>query len=169
MKTNSQKRSPDAAELTEIRVIGYDDRYLPVFRALNAQWIEQYFVLEAMDLHQLEHPREVILDAGGEIFFVLENGEAVGTCAVVPHGESYEIAKMAVAGESRGKGHGDRLMQAAIDWCRAKGVAEIVILSNTVLAPAITLYKKFGFATTRLGPHPDYERCNIEMKLRVSS
>src|SRR6185312_14670310 len=49
-------------------------------------------------------------------------------------------------------------------WAREQGAAEILILSNTVLAPAIALYKKHGYATTHLGPHPDYERCNIEMR-----
>lgn len=44
---------------------------------------------------------------------------------------------------------------------------EITLLSNTILEPAISLYKKHGFETVHLGPHPDYERCNIEMRLML--
>jgi GNAT superfamily N-acetyltransferase len=119
-----------------------------------------------MDLSQLESPGPSILDPGGEIFFVLEGETAVGTCAMIPHGpETYELAKMAVAPEARGRGHGDRLMRACIAWARKKGTRKITILSNTVLEPAIALYLKHGFQVAKLGCHPDYDRCNIEMEM----
>lgn len=153
-----------------VEVVSYHPRYRDVFIALNRQWIEKYFRVEPADLHQLEHPEENILRIGGEIFFVLEDGLAVGTCAMVPHGKhSYEIAKMAVADAAKGKGYGDLLMQACIEWARAKKVREITILSNTVLEPAIRLYHKHGFKTVNLGAHPDYERCNIEMRMSLPS
>jgi putative acetyltransferase len=75
----------------------------------------------------------------------------------------YELAKMAVDPKCRGRGYGDVLMKAAEDWARAQGADEIFLLSNTRLEPAIALYKKHGYETTRLGPHPHYDRCNIEM------
>ena len=43
------------------------------------------------------------------------------------------------------------------------GGGEIFLLSNTRLEPAIALYHKHGYVTTRRGPHPHYDRCNIEM------
>lgn len=64
---------------------------------------------------------------------------------------------------ARGKGYGDILMEAAIRWVKKKNAKKLTLLSNTVLAPA--LYKKHGFKTVRLGDHPDYVRCNIEMEL----
>jgi GNAT superfamily N-acetyltransferase len=133
--------------------------------ALNRQWIQTYFKIEAMDIAQLENPYENVLNHG-EIFFLLENEKAVGVCAMIEHGVGcYELAKMAVAPETRGKGYGDRLMEIAVAWARQKGANKVILLSNTILEPAITLYKKHGFKTTHLGPHPDYERCNIEMEL----
>jgi putative acetyltransferase len=71
---------------------------------------------------------------------------------------------MAVDPSAQGKGYGRMLMDRAIEWCKEKGVPEIFILSNTVLSPAINLYKKSGFEVVQLGPHPDYERCNITLK-----
>jgi GNAT superfamily N-acetyltransferase len=150
---------------TNVVTTDFGKRFLSSFKSLNQEWIEKYFEIEAMDLYQLEHPEETILAQGGEIFFVLENDKAVGTCAMVPHGQhDYELAKLAVSPEMRGKGYGDLLMTTVIDWSRKKGAKRITILSNTILEPAIALYKKHGFKTVHLGTHPDYCRCNIEME-----
>jgi len=156
-------------DMEKFTVTTYDPKYLPAFVELNREWIEKYFVLEPMDLAQLENPADSILNNGGEIFFVLEGDTAVGTCAMVPHGEhSYELAKMAVSPAARGRGYGDVLMEAAIAWAKARGASTITLLSNTALEPAIALYHKHGFATVHLGPHPDYKRSNIEMVLRLA-
>ena len=153
--------------MDQVKVITYDSKFLPRYVELNRQWIEKYFKIEAMDIAQLEKPEDNVLN-GGEIFFVLENERALGTCAMVPHGPGcYELAKMAVAPEARGKGYGDILMETAIQWAKDKGASKILLLSNTILEPAITLYKKHGFKTIHLGPHPDYERCNIEMEITL--
>jgi GNAT superfamily N-acetyltransferase len=152
------------------KIVTFDPRYLPAFTALNRQWIEMHFVLEPMDLQQLEQPHESILKPGGEIFFLLDDDQAVATVAMIPHGPGcYELAKMAVALTERGKGYGDILIRTCLDWARAKGASKVMLLSNTVLTPAITLYKKHGFRTVHLGDHPDYQRCNIEMEIDLGS
>ena len=141
-----------------------DPQLLQAFVSFNLEWIKTYFVVEAMDRAQLEDPYSRILNVGGEIFFVLEDGRPVATAAMIPHGDGFELAKMAVSSSARGRGYGDRLIEAVAEWAYKKGAREISLLSNTILAPAISLYKMHGFVTTNLGPHPDYERCNIEMK-----
>lgn len=145
-------------------LLHYRPEFQPAFRALNLEWIERYFKVEKKDLEQVDHP-ERCLEGGGEIFFVVAEGKPLGTCAMYRVGEKqYELAKMAVDPAARGLGYGDLLMERAEEWAREKGATEILILSNTVLEPAIRLYKKHGFETVHLGPHPDYERCNIEMR-----
>jgi GNAT superfamily N-acetyltransferase len=152
--------------MSKISIVTYNPAHREVFVRLNREWIQRYFKVEHNDLEQLERLEQTILLPGGEIFFVLEAGRAVGTCAMVPHGaESFEIAKMAVADEAKGRGYGDLLMESCIAWANERRAKEITNLSNTVLEPAIRLYHKHGFQTIRLGDHPDYERCNIEMKL----
>lgn len=146
--------------------ITYDPKFHEVFRRLNLAWIEKYFRVEKKDLDQVDNPEE--LRKGGEIFFTVVDGEAVGTCAVYRLSDGiYEIAKMAVEPGHQGQGLGDLLMQGAEQWVRAKGGHEIHILSNTVLEPAIRLYKKHGYEVHHLGAHPDYERCNIELRKQV--
>jgi len=149
-----------------IQFITYRPEFQEVFRRLNLAWIEKYFRVEKKDLDQVDNPEELRRD--GEIFFTLVDGKAVGTCAVYKIGEGiYEIAKMAVEPGYQGQGLGDLLMQGAENWVSAKGGREIHILSNTVLNPAITLYKKHGYEVYHLGDHPDYERCNIELRKNI--
>ena len=149
-------------------MITFDPRYLSTYVELNRQWIETHFKIEPMDVAQLENPQDNILKHGGEIFFLLEGEVPVGTFAMVPHGSAcYELAKMAVAPSARGNGYGDLLIEEAIRWARSKDAKKVMLLSNTLLAPAIALYKKHGFKTVHLGSHPDYERSNIEMELNL--
>jgi len=150
----------------DVEVERFDDRYAGDFKRLNLEWIEMYFKVEEMDEKQLNNPREYIIEPGGEIYSVIEGSSVKGTCALIFHEEGvYEIAKMAVDQDSRGKGYGNLLMEASIDGAREKGADKILIISNTILEPAINLYKKYGFQATRLGQDPDYERGNIEMQL----
>ena len=152
-----------------VKVVPFEDKYAVDFKRLNLEWIEEYFRVEELDLKHLEHPRENIIEPGGEIYSVIEDGIVIGVCALLFHEEGvYELAKMAVEKESRGKGYGNLLMEAIIEGARAKNAEKIIILSNTQLKAAINLYKKYGFITTRLGQDPDYERGNIEMQLDLS-
>jgi GNAT superfamily N-acetyltransferase len=152
-----------------IKVTTYRDDYKKDFAELNLDWIEEYFTVEEMDRKYLENPRESIIDKGGEIFFVVEQQEVKGTCAVIQHSSGiYEIGKMAVVKSSRGKGLGKLLLETAIDYAQQKGANKIIIVSNTRLETAISLYKKYGFETTRLGPDPNYERGNIELTLKLN-
>lgn len=151
------------------QVVTFKQEYHPYFIKLNKEWIETYFKLEAMDLIQLENPYEHILDGGGEIFFVIDEGEVVGTCAmIVTEPGVYELAKMAVSTQRRGRGYGDLMMSTAIEWAKTKKAKKIMLLSNTSLEPAITLYKKHGFQTVSLGEtNSDYQRADIEMELNL--
>ena len=152
-----------------VKVVPFEEKYAVDFKRLNLEWIEKYFNVEEMDKKHLEHPQKNIIEPGGEIYSVIEDGIVKGVCALVFHEEGvYELAKMAVEKESRGKGYGNLLMEAIIEDARVKNAEKIVILSNTQLKAAINLYKKYGFITTRLGQDPDYERGNIEMQLDLS-
>jgi ribosomal protein S18 acetylase RimI-like enzyme len=47
--------------------------------------------------------------------------------------------------DSRRQGHARRLMQAAIDWCRARGIDTIVLHASP---DGRALYESLGFAAT---------------------
>ena len=149
-----------------VRVVTYADEYRAHFEALNREWIEALFRLEPRDEHALADPRGTYVDGGGEVFFAVDDGAVFGTCALRSTGaDSFELCKMAVSPAARGRGLGELLLTAAIATARARGARRVTLCSNTRLAPALALYRKHGFVTTREGPHPEYERSNIEMEL----
>ncbi|HET7468430.1 MAG TPA: GNAT family N-acetyltransferase [Gemmatimonadales bacterium] len=146
-------------------VVTYRDAWRGEFERLNREWIETWFVLEEADLATFRDPVAKIITPGGQIFFVVDAGEVLGTCAVIAHRpEMHEIAKMAVAPEARGKGYGDLLMEAAVEFSRQAGARRMIIVSNTKLAPAIRLYEKHGFVRIPLEAHEHYARADIRME-----
>jgi ribosomal protein S18 acetylase RimI-like enzyme len=154
--------------LNAVTVVPYRREFRAAFERLNRDWIEAYFVLEPADREIFSDPEGHILASGGEIFFVLEGGQVQGTCAVLRHGQDdCEIAKMAVAPEARGRGYGDLLMEAAIRFARNVGASRIIIVSNTVLEPAIRLYEKHGFMRVPLSSDGRYRRANIRLELEL--
>lgn len=154
-------------EVQKATIIAYEDRYQPYFKSLNEAWIQQYFKMEPLDYQALDHPREYILEPGGQILIALYDGEPVGVCALIKshHPEyDYELAKMGVSPKVRGKGIGRMLGNAVIEKGRSLGAGKIYLESNTVLEPAIALYRKLGFREVEAKPSP-YKRSNIQMEL----
>ena len=79
-------------------LVTYDEQYAGAFGRLNRLWLERHELFEEGDRKYLEHPKETIIDHGGEIFFALQSGEVVGTCATLPHSaDAVEIVKLTVA------------------------------------------------------------------------
>ncbi len=149
-------------------VVPYRPEYRADFERLNRAWIEQYFEVEDADREVFADPEAAVIRPGGEIFFVVEDGEVLGTCAIIPHEPGvYEIAKMAVSPSARGRGYGDRLMEATVDFARRAGGAKVVIVSNTVLTTAIRLYEKHGFQRVSLSDQQRFARANIKLERRL--
>ncbi len=69
----------------KIELITYRDEFAADFARLNYEWIERYFSVEDEDVKALSDPVAHIIDPGGEIFFILADGKAVGTVAMTPH------------------------------------------------------------------------------------
>ncbi len=143
----------------------YNPKFKDAFKDLNLQWIREHFKVEKKDLDQLENP-ELIRTAGGEIFFLAtDEEEPIATAAMIKMADGgYELAKMAVRPDHRGKKLGDLLMRMTEAWAREKNATRIYLISNTDLQPAIALYLKSGFSVISIGQLPEYERGNIEME-----
>jgi ribosomal protein S18 acetylase RimI-like enzyme len=147
----------------------YRPEWREAFERLNREWIETWFTLEDADRETFRDPVGKILAPGGQIFFVVDEGRVLGTCAVMRHEpEVHEIAKMAVAPEARGRGYGDLLMEAAVEFSRRTGARRVVIVSNTRLAPAIRLYEKHGFIRVPLAPDEQYARADIRLERELA-
>ena len=124
--------------------------------------------MEEADYKSLDRPQQYILDAGGHILIALYRDEPVGTCALLKmDDETYELAKMSVSAQVRGKGIGLLLGRAIIEKARSLGAKRLYLESNTILQPAVSLYRKLGFEEIEGNTSP-YERCDIQMELILS-
>lgn|ERR1700678_3884952 len=140
------------------------------FRRLNEEWIIRYFALEPKEKELLADPQGIILDRGGRIFLAVQDGETVGSCALlaVPPGE-FEVAKMAVTESHRRAGIGRRLLEKAVAEARASGAHRLYLETNRKLVNAIRLYESLGFRhlpPERITPSP-YARADVYMELSL--
>jgi GNAT superfamily N-acetyltransferase len=157
----------EQAEL--MNIVTFQPEYAEAFNRLNRAWLEGYGLYEDEDGKYLDHPQEMILDKGGEIFFALVAGEVIGTCAVIPQRENtVELAKLAVADRFQGRGIGRKLSETAIDWARQQQYPKIFLISSTKLAPALSLYERLGFAYGALPDDIGYQTADIYMELSLS-
>ena len=152
--------------LTE--VVRYQPEFAEHFASLNRDWIEKYFAIEDADLVVFAEPFKQIVEPGGQIFFLVSNGEVLGTCAVMRLSDAvFELAKMAVRQDARGRGYGDLLIDNVIRFAREAGAERLILLSNTRLQPAIALYEKHGFRAVPITDAHDYKRVDIQMELKL--
>jgi GNAT superfamily N-acetyltransferase len=147
-----------------VRIVDFEREHADAFKRLNYAWIEQYFAIEDADREALEDPFGKVLDPGGAILMALYDETPVGCCALIPSGERLELAKMAVAEPAQGLHIGWLLGEAVLERARKLGASRVYLESNTVLEPALKLYRKLGFEQIE-GTASPYARANIQMEL----
>jgi N-acetylglutamate synthase-like GNAT family acetyltransferase len=147
-----------------IELIDYEEAYAQRFHDLNKAWLEKYFVVEPIDAEMLRNPQQYFIDKGGSIFFARLNGEIVGTFALLKESETvYELSKMAVDELYRGKKIGNAMLEFCLQKAKELGATKVILFSNTILEPAIHLYRKYGFTEIPVG-NSEYKRSNIKME-----
>lgn len=164
------KRVSDQKKLREsknVEIVEYDSKYKEAFKALNVEWISNYFEMEESDYKALDNPEDYIINKGGKILVALYENEPVGVCALIKSNVAdydFEMAKMAVSPKAQGKSIGWLLGKAIANKAKELGAKKIYLESNTILKPAINLYYKLGFEKV-FGLETPYKRCNIQMEL----
>ena len=129
-----------------VEIIDFSGEYADDFRDLNLEWLDKYNLTESHDLEVINHPKEAILDKGGHIFLAKEGDRIIGTAGIANEGDSvYELVKMTVTPEFRGKGISKMLIEKCLDKARELKARKIFLYSNSQLQTAISLYKKYGF------------------------
>ena len=152
---------------TEITIVDFEDAFTNAFKQLNVAWLKKYFVVEPIDEEMLGNPRKFIIDRGGHIFFAKIGDHVAGTFAMIKSAEDeYELSKMAVSEEHQGKRIGNKMLEYCLDKARELGAKKVILFSNTMLEPAIHLYRKFGFIEVPLG-NSEYKRSNIKMEVAI--
>lgn len=153
-----------------MRILPYTDALAPAFRAINEAWISEMFTLEEHDRHVLSAPREAIVDRGGVILFVADDGgHVIGTGALMPTGPGvFELTKMGVTPQARGTGAGALLLAALIERARdLPGIRTLYLLTSRKCETAIHLYERAGFvhdADVMAHYGASYARCDVAMR-----
>jgi putative acetyltransferase len=137
------------------------------FRDLNVEWIEGFFGMEEHDHEMLGDPEGYILRRGGHIVMAFAAERAMGCCALIPVRPGvYEVAKMAVSEEVRGRGIGRKVLEATVAQARAMGARILTLATNSKLGNAVHLYESIGFRHLPPEPSP-YTRANVFMEMAL--
>ena len=150
---------------SNIHIIEFRDELVAYFKNLNIAWLQKYFYVEPIDEEMLSNPKHYIIDKGGYIFFAEVNNEIEGTFALIKVKEGvYELAKMAVDEKFQRHKIGNNMLEFAIEKVKNLSAMKLILYSNTMLGPAIHLYRKYGFVEVPL-ENSEYKRSNIKMEL----
>ena len=151
-----------------IDIVPYRPELQPAFERLNRRWLEAHSLLEPADIECLEDPERYVLATGGQVFFAMENGVVIGTCAAIRFPPlTVELAKLVVSPEARGRGIGRRLCTHVLQFARGVGATEVELTSNTALVSAIRLYESLGFRHAPLPADVRYVTADVYMTLRL--
>ena len=66
-----------------------------------------------------------------------------------------ELHRLYLDAEQRGRGTGRALTEAALAWCRTRGIEELILWSDTRFDLAHRLYTRMGFRLTGERTLPD--------------
>src|ERR1700733_15373806 len=102
-------------------IIEYQSAHQVFFEQLHRNWFTKHFQMdpEPIDEFVLTQPEKAILQQQGAILVAISDRELAGTVALKSTGGgTFELTKMAVQQEYRGKGFGRALCQAAIRKAR---------------------------------------------------
>jgi GNAT superfamily N-acetyltransferase len=129
-----------------ITIIDYKRKYQPDFKSLNLEWLDKYGLTESHDLEILEDPEGTLIARGGCIYLALDGDKAIGTAGLWKENEAeYELVKMGVIPQYRGRGISKLLLEKCLEKARALGAKRIFLYSNSQLTTALKLYEQYGF------------------------
>ena len=151
-----------------MEIVEYSNELARYFNDLNRAWLEKYFVVEPVDAEMLGNPKEYFIDKGGYIFFAKLDGEVAGTFALIKLEDGvFELSKMTVNEKFQGKKIGNRMLEFCLQKAKELGAYKVILFSNTILGPAIHLYRKYGFVEVPVGDS-EYKRSNIKMEVDLT-
>jgi len=147
-------------------IIDYNSDFKEAYIQLNLKWLQEYGLLKDRDEQIIRNLEDEVFKKGGKIFLLVTHDfNLQGSIGLLPKSEqTVEIIKLSVDKMSTGKGYGKKLIQKAIDEAYKMDFTEIILYTNSILRPAISLYEKMGFQRVHLDDGA-YEDSDIKMTL----
>jgi ribosomal protein S18 acetylase RimI-like enzyme len=148
-------------------IIPFEVKYHPDFKRLNLEWLEKYNLLESHDLEILDDPEGTVLARGGCIFLAMDGEKVIGTAGLWKENETeYELVKMAVDIDYRGRGISKKLLDRCLEEAKNKNARKIFLFSNSQLQTALQLYSKYGFHHVDVTDAP-FLTADVKMELSL--
>ncbi len=148
-----------------IEIIDYDRKYHAEFKKMNLEYLDKYNLTESHDMIILDHPEKYVIERGGFLWLARAGDEIVGTVGLMAEGHSiFELIKMCVAENWRGKGISKLLMETCLQKVRELGGEKLILFSNHQLKTALKLYEKYGFKNVEVKDSP-FETADVKMEL----
>jgi ribosomal protein S18 acetylase RimI-like enzyme/predicted transcriptional regulator len=155
-----------------VEIIDYRPQYKRYFESLNLEWLRDLHSVEEQDRLLLSDPYGRIVKPGGFVLFARLDKKVIGTAALIKKDRHlYQLTKMAVAPQARGRQAGRKLALAAIERARKAGAKRMVLQTSPRLIAACNLYRSLGFvevAAAQPWTIP-YKRKSIAMSLDLKS
>ena len=152
-----------------VKILEFKEEYSIYFYELNVEWLKKYFYVEKHDEEVLSNPKKFIIKSGGIVLFAEYDNKIVGTVALMylKDENCFELTKMAVSPEYRGKKIGQIILDNCIKKAKKMGLDKLILYSNRVLENAIYIYKKYGFVEIPIKEGSPYKRADIKMVLKL--
>lgn len=152
-----------------VKILEFKEEYSIYFYELNVEWLKKYFYVEKHDEEVLSNPKKFIIESGGIVLFAEYDNKIVGTVALMylKDENCFELTKMAVSPEYRGKKIGQIILDNCIKKAKKMGLDKLILYSNRVLENAIYIYKKYGFVEIPINEGSPYKRADIKMVLKL--
>ena len=148
-----------------IEIIEYDEKFHAEFKRMNLDYLDKYNLTESHDMIILDNPEEIVLRRGGFLWFAKAGEEIVGTVGIMNEGHDiFELIKMCVAENWRGKGISKLLMETCLQKVKELGGEKLFLFSNHQLQTALKLYEKYGFKNVEVTDSP-FETADVKMEL----
>lgn len=134
------------------QIVPMQRRYITGFHEVLDGVARERRYLAFVEAPALARLRRFVLNnvrAGAPQFVALDEERVVGWCDITP--KTHETLRhsgvlgMGVAASHRGIGVGAALLDAALEAARVRGLTRIELVVRTDNAPAIALYRRFGF------------------------
>ena len=148
-----------------MEIIPYRREYKEDFINLSLQWLEKDSLLEPEDIVMLDNVEAMIAE-GAMLFFAVEEHTLLAACMIHPlSGGVWELCKLGVPEEHRGKGAGRAVFHACMEYAKNSGAEKVVLVSNHVLTTAIAMYERYGFTYVPLDPaYAIYKTADVQME-----
>ena len=148
----------------EIRIVPFEARHADAYRALVTDTLREFgFEPDPAIDPDLDDPDAVY----AALWVALSAGDLVGSVALRDLGEgAFELKRMYLRREVRGRGLGKRLLATALDHARAMGADVVRLDTSERMETARHLYEAYGFARVPgFAPRQGQQRLLYELRL----